>query len=103
LVTSDTFVDNNKQQIDVIGNSTLNHDATWQDLGVPYNMRYLITIAADLKLQPGVVLKMGSGAGFFVDGQGSFNAGGTADNPIVIKGWEATPGYWGELEFEGPS
>lgn len=103
MAASNRFTDNNKNQIDVIGNSSLDDDATWQDFGIPYNIRYLDSINADLKLAPGVVLKMGEGAELVVEHQGSLHAVGTVDKPIVIKGWNDASGYWSTLKFSNRS
>ncbi len=103
VVASNTFSDYDKQQVDVIGNQTLTRDSTWHDIGIPYNLRYFVTIAANLELEPGVVLWMGDGTSMVVNEGASFNAVGTADKPIVIRGRSQHPGYWDSLEISSES
>jgi hypothetical protein len=103
LAASNIMTGNDKQQIDVIGNKTLTRDSTWQDFGVPYNLRFYITISANLTLKPGVVLLMGDDDEMDVEENGSLNAVGTAAKPIVIRGGNENPGYWDDIVFSSHS
>ncbi len=52
-----------------------------------------------LTLSPGVVIKFASGEGLNVYENGSLNAVGTEDKPILLTGQEATEGFWTGLRF----
>jgi len=52
-----------------------------------------------MRLYPSVRLLFAEGARLRISGNGVFQAVGTAENPISISGFEATPGYWEGIEF----
>lgn len=54
---------------------------------------------ANLTLQPGVVIKFGSGDDLVVSAGASLTANGTATDPIVLSGSESTPGFWNGIHF----
>ena len=54
---------------------------------------------ANLTLQPGVVIKFGSGEDFDIDNGASLTAEGTVTNPIVLSGLEPSPGFWNGVHF----
>ncbi len=58
-----------------------------------------VSTPANLTLQPGVVIKFGSGFGLTIGAGASLTAEGTETNPIVFTGLETTPGYWKGLTF----
>jgi len=58
-----------------------------------------ITISAALTIEPGTTLEMCAGASLTVTETGSFNAVGTASQPIIIKGEVETAGYWEGLNI----
>lgn len=58
-----------------------------------------ITISAALTIEPGTTLEMCAGASLTVTETGSFNAVGTASQPIIIKGEVETAGYWQGLNI----
>lgn len=96
------FGDSKRNQIDLVALGAVNQDATWVDPGVPYVLRYNESIDANLKLSPGVTILMGNDSELVVD-QGSLNAVGTPDKPIVIRGMSQTPGFWIGLLVETKS
>ncbi len=55
---------------------------------------------ANLTLEPGVIIKFGAGENLRVARGGSLTARGTADNPIVLTGLEASPGHWNGVLFQ---
>jgi hypothetical protein len=102
LAASNKFADNDKQRLELIGNQTLTRDSTWHDMGIPYYLRFFVTVSANLKLDPGVTLLM-EHANMVIEENGSLNAVGTADKPIVIRGAAQKPGYWGGLDLSSDS
>lgn len=59
---------------------------------------------ATLTLKPGVTIKFASGKVMSIRNDGRLSAVGTAENPIMLTGSEATRGYWGGLRiFESNS
>lgn len=89
-----TFTDNKKNRIDLVGLGTLNKDASWVDPGIPYIWNHITTIAANLELQPGVEIRMGTESRMSISETGSLKAIGTTEKPIVIHGVSSVPGSW---------
>ena len=53
----------------------------------------------NLSLEPGVVLKFGTGTRLIAKSGGSFTSVGTQSNPVVLTAQDPTPGYWRGIEF----
>ena len=66
-----------------------------------YNVESSISVSdgATLTIDPGVVIRFGSGHEMTVWDDGRLSAVGTATEPIVLRGMEAMRGYWGGLRF----
>ena len=78
---------------DSIGTAT-----RWPSLGVPYRIDR-ITVDAALTIDAGTRVIANSGAEIRVNGDGSFNAVGTAAQPIAFVGDSPLPGFWDGLYF----
>ncbi|MDQ7917949.1 hypothetical protein RBU60_10210 [Mesonia sp. MT50] len=68
--------------------------------GVDYEICGGINVKADLIIEAGVEIVMCAGAGINVENTGSFNAVGTLDSPIILRGKTASPGFWDLLHFD---
>ncbi len=78
---------------DIDQNTTLAKGCYLADDGIT------VSEPANLTLQPGVVIKLGSGSDILVQTGASFTAEGTVADPIVLSGREATPGFWEGIDF----
>ena len=77
----------NQLAYEVLG-GTINSDATWSDLGVPYVLRYSSVSVADattLTIAPGVVFKFDTRSYFYV--YGTLLANGLNSNKIVFTSY----------------
>ena len=54
-------------------------------------------------IMPGTQILMGSGISLAASPTGTFIANGTSSSPIVIKGEQATAGFWGSLNVQSPN
>ncbi|MEO6284766.1 MAG: right-handed parallel beta-helix repeat-containing protein [Dyadobacter sp.] len=59
----------------------------------PYRVLESLTVDANWKIMPGVVIEMSAGARMSID-EGYINAIGTEASKIVIRGAENTPAFW---------
>lgn len=57
-------------------------------------------IRSDVEIQPGVHIMIKEGATIEIDAEGSFNATGTEEAPIVIYGEVQNAGYWDAIKFD---
>ncbi len=66
-----------------------------------YNVESSISVSggATLTIEPGVVMLFGAGNEMTIWDDGRLSAVGTATDSIVLRGMEATRGYWGGLRF----
>lgn len=58
------------------------------------------SINSNVTVEPGTVIEMAAGATIIVYDGGSFNAVGTDEDKIVIRGEQSTPGYWDYIRFD---
>jgi len=58
-----------------------------------------VSSAANLTIEPGVIIKFGSGTALDVNNSATLTAVGTASSPIVLSANEALPGYWRGLDI----
>ncbi len=63
----------------------------------------LVIEPANLTLEPGVVIKFFTNRRLTIGSGGSITAQGTASDPIVLTGLEATPGHWNGLWINSSS
>ncbi|HET8946771.1 MAG TPA: right-handed parallel beta-helix repeat-containing protein, partial [Candidatus Polarisedimenticolia bacterium] len=113
ILTGNTFNGTGAQsRIEVLG-ETLTSDATWANLGMPYQLfTTSLTIAKNatqgalLTIAPGVTLKFSAGLGLFVgssSNKGALAAVGTQAQPILFTTANAAPapGQWQAVYFDG--
>jgi hypothetical protein len=72
---------------------------TWQALGVPFEIKDRMFIAAALTLEPGAVLRFQADTSMILRPGGTISAVGTADAPITFTGAEDLPGFWKGLQI----
>lgn len=85
--------------IEISSNITTDTTLKNRGSGVDYTMCGPIMVEADLTIEPGVTIEMCPDANVYIKAEGSFNAVGTKDQPIIIKGKEQAKGYWGNIDF----
>lgn len=100
---------NNAKNMVAIQSPTANDNesnavTTLQDIAVPYYFQNITYINEDFTIAPGVEMVMAKDAEIQVYSDGSDLAAiGNASNHIIIKGEEATSGYWGGILILGKS
>jgi len=67
---------------------------------IDYFVDCILTIKAEVNIQPGVVIAFGADAGIIVGTDGHLNAVGTSSNKITFRGKEPSKGYWRGVQFE---
>jgi len=82
----------------VVDGGSVSTDATWPGIDAVYRATGTLTVLADLVFDPGVYIEFESGVRMDVT-SGSLWAVGTALQPIVLTGQEASRAYWGGLRF----
>jgi hypothetical protein len=102
-----TYTPNAKEGILVDG-STLETDATWKHLGVPYTASGTLSLTTDtghaqLTLEAGVTLKMAPATSIIVQTNGALTLAGTAAAPVKITSSKPNPaaGDWTEIDLYG--
>lgn len=84
----------------VAGEQTAGEVVVWKNLNAPYVIDSFFTVSGGvLQLSPGVVLAFGRDAWMTVEGNGVFQALGTAEEPVIIRGFVAEPGFWDGIRF----
>ncbi len=78
--------------------SDIKKNTTWSKLNVPYGIKNTVYNYKTLTIEAGVRILGLSGGGIHTNGEGS-NEGslivnGTASDPVVMDGRQATKGYW---------
>jgi len=70
----------------------------------PADIDYLVTCVMDVEgevvIEPGTVIAFEENGGIGVYGSGSFNATGTASQPIIFRGEIQEKGFWRGIHFE---
>lgn len=92
----------NKFEIGVTG--TISENSTWHKLSIPYLLNPTTTILhcdinANVTVEPGTIIEMGLGTGMKINQSGSLKLEGTSSERIVIRGEQATAGYWRRIEY----
>ncbi len=110
MVDGETIIENNADDVVAIHQSSFTSDAAFHDDGSPQwsalngEAKYLVlgklTVEDDLKIEEGTYLAFAEGAYANVTTDGSFNAVGTADNPIMLTAYEQDGNHnWGGIAF----
>jgi hypothetical protein len=63
-------------------------------IAIDYIIDCTITVDIDLTIDPGVTIAFTNGAGMWIREEGSLNATGTPDKPIVFTGTDKVKGSW---------
>ena len=94
----------NKNDYIYIERETLNGDATWAKLDVPYflqtNFRYQDGV---LTVEPGVEIIMSAQNWMQISNKSSLVMIGTAEEPIIIRGEHDVAGFWLQLNIDSSS
>jgi hypothetical protein len=95
--------DDDDIQPQVLDCNTISSDLVLVDRGSSpdYIIPCRIVVEAKLTIEPGVEIAYGSDAGLEFRSSGILDAQGTAAKPIVMRGEQATSGYWRGLRFSG--
>lgn len=97
---------NDEDRIFVVmgNNDVVSVDATWKDLGVPYDMTDRSFVEAAIEIDPGVTLEFGQDVQWVVREAGSLTANGTSEQQVTLAGANAVDtGYWSGVRFESNS
>jgi len=89
---------NDVDYVEVGGGRNINTSQTWQTLNVPYLVDGL-TANVDLKLSPGSELVFTDNSELRINSNGSLNAAGTENLPILFTSISQTPGAWKGIRF----
>ncbi len=68
--------------------------------GTPYLIAEVLDVTMPLTIEKGVELVFKSGGGLGVYDDGSISINGTADDQVVLRGYEDIPGYWRGIHTE---
>lgn len=97
--------ENNQEQAIALRGGTLDRNATWRNVGVPYLLGSLSIQgtggSATLTVEAGTTLKLQPRADIQVRTSGALALAGTAEAPVTITSAKSTParGDWQEIEF----
>jgi hypothetical protein len=105
--TGDVYSGNDQDHI-LVTEGGVDGTHVWQPLDVPYLVRSVTEIfynvsfgdTSNLTIQPGVEVAFDTQTG--LSSTGTFNALGTATDPIVLRGVLPVAGHWKGLYFEDP-
>lgn len=100
LDDSSNYADGNANNYIDVAAATLNQAQEVKNINVPYLLSGRSHIKENLKLNPGVKWLMASGTRVYTDASGSFNAVGTTNDHISIKGKVNSVGYWEMIDIE---
>lgn len=91
----------NEEDFIGIFNSDVSNNTTWPTNNVPYLVDgSVIDIKKPLIIEPGVEVVFRSSGGLGVYDDASFYAVGTANDPIIFRGFSAQAGYWRGIHIE---
>lgn len=97
------FTDNGDDILGVSG-SSIEANLSVPAHGVPLLVESgAVTVTADVTLSPGVEMRFTQDARLRVAPEGTLNAVGTTDSPIVLRGELEERGYWQGIAFESKS
>ena len=109
-ISGGKYTGNNTDAI-IVSSEFIAHDATWNDLGVPYHIIDRLDVVAGggkLTLKPGVTLAFGLDVKFYIDegasgSKPSLIAKGTEDKRITFTAINKVKGGWRGIYFDSPS
>lgn len=103
---TDNYMGNTNNYVELSNySSELKTPATLRKINVPYRFTRVgneatFHIKSDLTITAGTTIEMDQGIQWKVNTAGSLKAIGTSEQPIIIKGANATAGYWKNIHFE---
>ena len=102
-ISGGKYIGNNTDAI-IVSSEFIAHDATWNDLGVPYHIidRLDVIEGGKLTVNPGVTMAFGLDVKFFIN-EGSLIVKGTEDNLITFRAINKVKGGWRGIYFDSPS
>ncbi len=103
LDSASDFTGNGKDFIYIAADNEITKDQTWNLLNVPILIYNTFSIHANLTLSPGIKVVFEKDTNFRVYNDGSLNAVGTTEKPIIFTGKEKTKGYWEYIEIDSDS
>lgn len=102
-VAADNTFDANDSNVAVVTGGSVQADATWHAIGIPFHPESHLQIEAALTLEPGVSIAMAQEARINVRVEGQLNAMGTEAAPVTFTGQQAEVGYWAGLSVASKS
>lgn len=93
ISTNNAFTGNGNNMLGVINNEWLDQNCVLKNIGIPYYISGLYTNGS-LTVEPGAELKFKVQTMLEIGSTGKLIAEGTANEPIIIGGYEAEAGYW---------
>ncbi|PSR03486.1 MAG: hypothetical protein BRD50_05825, partial [Bacteroidetes bacterium SW_11_45_7] len=100
LDTETTYNNNNdKPYILVNDNGSIEKNQTWRNTSSPYLIKGDVDVNAQVTVQAGTNVRMGSGSEIHVNQGAAFNAEGTSSDKITFKGKTETGGFWRVIEI----
>lgn len=100
VLDPDSDYSGNSVDLVVVKSDIVDVSQTWPDLNVDYQMLGGQSIEnADLTIEGGSIFYFEEDRKIEVRNEASLNIEGTADNPVILTGNEAIPGYWQGIQF----
>lgn len=95
----------NTEDFAVLETGSVTGSHRWQALDVPYRVsgqsaEISFDADSDVIIDPGVEIVFERFTG--IESRGAFSIAGTMDAPVILRGAEATAGFWKGLYFEDP-
>ena len=105
LAGTSSFSGNSKPEVSITSGrfTTLDVDATWKSLQVPYRVYSRTKIQAGLTLEAGVTVEFAQDVEVWLEEGGTLTADGQSGSPVTLRGIEALQGYWQGLRIETAS
>lgn len=99
--SSNDFKGNTNDHVDTYNSyNYLKGEHVWKKINVPYRLPgKRIDIEGNIRVEAGAVFLATPGCALRVQSEASFEATGTAGDPVVFRGQEAQKGYWGGFQF----
>ena len=104
--TGNTFTGNGNNYIGIRREIGVTNRVTWAPLSIPYEILQLngndegVAFANVFTVLPGTNIVMATGTSLYTTTSGTISAVGTSAQPIIIKGLQATAGFWGSINIQ---
>lgn len=106
ISSTDSYVGNINNYVRLVNNiSGINVPTVMRKLDVSYKMEYVSTVPfleifSDMTIEPGVIIEFSTSTGLYVKQTGSLYAVGTAQNPVIFRGFTKQAGSWRNITYE---